>query len=177
MGPQGSGKTTQGKMLAEKLGYRFISTGELIRNASITDISKEDWDHMRKGDLIPDHIVEGLLFPILEKDEAPGFILDGYPRSLEQIANLLVFISSGKLELYKAFYVYISRQETEKRIALRAKIENRPDEDIEVLRHRLALYHDKTEPLLQKYERLGILQEIDGEGSIEEVQSLIEEKV
>ena len=177
MGPQGSGKTTQGKLLAKKLNYHFISTGELIRNASFKDISKEEWDHMRKGDLISGDLIESLLFPILETEEVEGFVLDGYPRSLEQVANLLVFTSSGKFKLDKAFYVHISREESERRIALRANKEKRPDEDLEVLRHRLSLYHAKTEPILKKYEKIGILREIDGEGSVEEVQSLIEEKV
>ena len=173
MGPQGSGKTTQGKLLAENLKYRFVSTGELIRNATPKEVDSAAWDHMKKGDLITDEVVEGLLFPIIADTDISGFILDGYPRSKEQIKHLVAFLESHKYTLSKVFYIFISEQESKKRISQRALIEDRPDESAASLDHRLALYHEKTEPLLAEYKNMGILVHIDGEKSIQEIQDEI----
>lgn len=172
LGPQGSGKTTQGKLLADKLNYKFISTGELIRNSSIDSIPAEEWEKMKKGDLVPDSIVEDLLFPIL-KENLKGFVLDGYPRSMDQIKNLVSFITEENISLSKVFYISLSNEEAQKRIKLRSQIEHRPDEDFMTLKHRLDLYHTKTEPLLTEYKKMDILVKIDGENSVEEVQAQI----
>jgi adenylate kinase len=171
MGPQGSGKSTQGKLLAEHINYKFISTGELIRACTPEQIGHEAWEQMKQGGLVSDSIVESLLFPVLQNPEFEGFILDGYPRTAEQMDTLLKFLNDNNLNVVKAYYVYISEEESLQRISKRAVIEGRPDEGGEALKQRLELYYSKTKPLLERYKEMNILVEVDGQRGIEEIQS------
>jgi len=172
LGPQGSGKSTQAKLLAEKLGYRFISTGQIVRGLSESKDPRsiELEKYWKTGALVPDKLIENLLFNELDTVETSGFILDGYPRNLTQIKSFLRFLEIRGWSISKAFYIFVSDEECLKRIKIRVSLENRADENDDAISKRLAIYHNDTEPLLDEYRKMNILTEVDGERSIEEIQ-------
>lgn len=175
LGPQGSGKSTQAKLLAEHLSYTFVSTGNLIRKKTAEQDAEAQTirEYMLKGDLVPDALVEGLLFPFLEVTPTAGFILDGYPRSMTQLDTFLQFLSQQAWKLDRVFFLSVSQQECIHRMKLRAEIEKREDETDEAITERLHLYHVETEPLLTRYEQLQVLIRVDGERSVEDIQAEI----
>jgi len=172
LGPQGSGKSTQAKQLAEFLGYESISTGDLSRAklAEGDELGIKFNSYVIAGKLVPDELIEQILFPYLEKD-IPGVILDGYPRNLNQLANFLNFIKANDHELSKVFLLEVKEKEFMKRLKLRAEIEKRSDETDDAIKARLDTYNNLTKPLLAEYEKLKKLQRIDGERSIEDIQT------
>lgn len=173
LGPQGSGKTTQGKLLADFLHYRFISTGELLRQAykENNPLGAKLSEYWSTGDLVPDEIIEGLLFPILETDQIAGFVLDGYPRTIQQVESLVSFLDLNSWKINHVFYTHVGDQECIRRILERTKVEERPDESPEAIHHRLQIYHKQTEPLLKTYETMGSLHKINAERTIDEIQA------
>jgi adenylate kinase len=172
LGPQGSGKSTQGKLLSEHLRYRFVSTGEILRQAADdkNPLGQKLVHYWEKGELVPDEIIEGILFPILENSVTTGFVLDGYPRTIEQVNSLVSFIELNGDSIKHVFYLSVGEEECIKRITERSQIEKRIDENAEAVKRRLAIYHAETEPLLSEYLRMGVLRKIDGEQSIEKIQ-------
>ncbi len=173
LGPQGSGKTTQGKLLADYLHYRFISTGELLRQAykENNPLGAKLSEYWATGDLVPNEIIEGILFPILEMDQIPGFVVDGYPRTIEQVESLVSFLDLNSWKINHVFYMHVGDQECINRILERTKTEQRPDESPEAIHHRLQIYHKETEPLLNTYEKMGCLHRINAEKTIDEIQA------
>ena len=187
IGPQGSGKGTQAKLLASKLGVPHISTGDLLRNAT-GELRKEIDSYIVAGNLYPD---EGML-KILEgrfadEDCEKGFILDGFPRNLKQ-AKMLdeitrvdkvveIFISdeeavrrlSGRVSCEKCGagfnLVTMPPQNSEKCDKCGGKLVQRADDTEEAIRKRLEIYHRETEPILARYESV----KINGEKSVGEV--------
>jgi adenylate kinase len=167
MGPQGSGKSTQGDLLAEKLGIPHIQTGGIFR-----EITKQDTDLGRmvkalidNGNLVDDETT----YRVLDQAIAPlksGFILDGFPRTLAQAKR-------ESFPVDKVIYVRLTDEEGIKRITSRAAIENRADDTPEAVAKRLQIYHQSTEPILDYYRQQGKLIEVDGSGTIEEVRDLI----
>lgn len=170
-GPQGSGKSTQAKLLAHKLGYKHVSTGELLR--SLRD--KKDPNGLElskywtKGDLVPDQLIEDILFKVFEKDTSQGIILDGYPRNINQLNSFLSKAEIHNWYIDKAFYLIVGEKECVKRISKRVGIENRVDENEEAIKRRLNIYYKSTEPLIAEFEKMGVLERIDGEQTVEEV--------
>lgn len=165
IGPQGSGKSTQAQLLAKALDLPKISTGEIFRklagqNSSLSQRIKKTSE---AGQLIDDEttcqiVKSRLTEPGLEK----GFILDGYPRSLEQVK-----IFDPQVD--KVLYINVSENEVIDRMMKRG----RPDDTASSILVRLDAYYKKTQPLLDYYRNLGILQEIDGVGTIAEIQTRI----
>ncbi len=169
LGAQGSGKSTQGKMLAEKLGLSSIDMGQILRNrAKDNDQEAEKIrSSLEKGELVEDAITIGILKARLAEDDClNGFVLDGYPRNEIQLKGL-----DSKVDV--VFYIWVSDVEGIKRSMQRARNDDKP----ELLAKRLELYHARTEPLLQYFREKGILIEIDGERSIEEIAKDIESKL
>lgn len=177
LGPQGSGKSTQGKLLSEHLLYRFVSTGEILRQAADdgNPLGKKLVHYWEKGELVPDQIIEGILFPILENSETKGFVLDGYPRTIDQVNSLVSFVELNGDSIEHVFYLSVGEEECIKRIMERSQIEKRIDENAEAVKRRLSIYHSETEPLLSEYLKMGVLRKIDGEQSIEKIQENIRE--
>ena len=174
LGPQGSGKSTQAKQLAEYLGFEFVSTGDFLRKLRLEDnnpVGQKLSQYWMSGELVPDELMNEVLFPLLEKEGIKGFVLDGYPRNLSQIQAFLSFLSMNSWSLKKVFFLNVGEEECINRIKKRADLENRPDETEEAVKRRLAIYHQETEPLLQEYEKLGALVKVNGERSVEEIQS------
>ncbi len=164
-GPQGSGKTTQAKLLADYLQVPFISIGDLLRE--MTQMPNEKGKKIKKdlsqGNLADDKFVKELLKKaVTQKDTIVGFVMDGYPRSLNQ----LKLFDPG---FDKAFYLDISDAEVEKRLLKRAREDDTP----KIIRRRLVLYHKLTEPVLEYFKNQGILKKINGMGAIDDVQERI----
>ncbi|MFT4250343.1 MAG: adenylate kinase family protein [Candidatus Woesearchaeota archaeon] len=167
LGPQGSGKGTQGKQLAKKYYLPHISTGSMLRRyvAAGGTRAEEVRELMDSGELIDDLFLEEILEERLAQPDCKnGFVLDGTPRDLEQARMLDRFISVDY-----AFLIDISEEESLRRVAKRAEIEHREDDTPEALKKRLATYTEKTLPVLDYYERQGILYCIDGEQKVHEV--------
>jgi adenylate kinase len=173
LGAQSSGKSTQAKLLADYIGYKFISSGKLLRRLSEADnpIGKKLSAFWIKGDLVPDEFMEEILYPILEKEDAKGFVLDGYPRNVEQLKDFLGFLDMKDWLIIHVFYFDVTEEECMRRIKIRAETEKRLDETEDAIKTRLKIYHQETEPLLSEYEKMGVLRKIDGEKSIEDIQS------
>jgi len=166
-GPQGSGKTTHSKLLSERLQIPLIDTGNMLRNLAETNTSdgRRIKEQLDKGNLAPDDIVGKIVQArVSQEDCKSGFVMDGYPRSLEQ---LQVFDPGYD----HVFYLDISDREVTQRLLERGRV----DDTTELIARRLDLYHERTEPVLDYYQDLDILTRVNGSGSIEEVEKRIQE--
>jgi len=169
LGIQGSGKSTQAKLLSAKLNLPYIEASQLLRETSEgeDEDAKRITEALDRGNLVPNEITIRTLKERLEKPDCQkGYILDGYPRNEEQFQNL-------DSDIDKVFYVAVSDEETIKRLSKRA----RHDDTGKALKRRMDLYHRQTEPVLDKFREKGILEEVDGERSIKEIAKDIESKV
>lgn len=173
LGPQGSGKGTQAKLLSEKLGIPTASTGQAVREAyeKGTKDGIEGEKYWGSGKLVPIDLVEKIFVSYLKDlDTSKGVILDGYPRSFEQYERFnRILEKAGLSGVDKAFLLTISKEETMKRLLKRAKIEGRKDDTPERIEVRLNIYEKDTKPIISKFRKLNVLEEIDGERSIEEI--------
>ena len=160
IGIQGSGKSTQGNLLSEKLDIPYLSAGHIFRLLSKqkTPLGHQIKVVMNAGFLIPDEKTLQIVEDYLQKPEyKKGFILDGFPRTLIQAQKF-------KIKLDKAVYLKISDKEALWRISGREEI--REDETLMAIRKRIEMFHKFTEPVLDYYKNNGILLEVDGERSV-----------
>ncbi len=163
MGPQGSGKTTQAELLAQKLNLPHIETGNVYRKIAEenSELGFKIKDILEKGGLVDDETT----FEVVDKNLAKiqgGFVLDGFPRTLTQAQRELFPID-------KVVYISLSDNEAIKRLLARG----RADDKIETITQRLKLFHERTQPILEFYRKQGKLLEIDGSRSPEEVAAQI----
>jgi len=169
LGSQGSGKSTQAKLAAKKLKLPVIEMGQLFRDKAASQDS-ESFQIKRAlevGVLVPDEIaIKTLQSRISQSDCGSGYILDGYPRNYAQIEGL-------EKDIDKVFYIKVSDQEGIQRLIRRA----RDDDNLPVVTKRLQVYHELTEPLLSYFRQRGILEEINGDRTIEEVAEDIERRL
>lgn len=171
-GAQGSGKSTQARLLADKLGFKFISSGDLLRHLKEINnpIGVKLSEYWVKGELVPDDVMEDILYNMFEKEEAPGFVMDGFPRDQSQLESFMAECKVRGWTLRKVVYLRINEDECVKRLKERATIEKREDETEEAIRRRFQIYHNTTENLLPKYSEMGLLVVIDGLQSVEKIQ-------
>ncbi|MCC5814111.1 MAG: adenylate kinase [Leptospira sp.] len=172
MGPPGAGKGTQAETIKEKFKIPQISTGEILREAvkNSTPMGLEAKKFMDAGDLVPDVVVIGIIKDRLaEPDCSKGFILDGFPRTVEQAEALGKILRETKMDLDAVVNLAVPDQELVNRLLSRAKIEGRADDNEETIKNRLKNYNDKTFPLIDYYRKEGILKEVNGVGSMEEI--------
>jgi adenylate kinase len=165
MGAPGSGKSTQARLLAKELGIPHLSTGEICRAIAAEDNQRGRFmkQIVDSGGLVPDREMLKIAHEWVKKPKyKKGIILDGTPRSLWQAENF-------KLEFDKVFYFEVSDQEGLKRLLKRAEEEDRKDDTEEVVKGRLVLYHQTTEPMLDFYRQKGILEKVDGERPVEKI--------
>lgn len=175
LGPQGSGKGTQANTLADRLKIPALSMGQLLRDevASGSELSKEISDCIDAGNLVPDELALRVLQKRLKSPDAQnGYVLDGYPRNSEQFAVYKEFDIPTAVLL-----VDVPRSVSLDRILKRAEIEGRADDTPEIIERRLQIYEDDTLPVIEEYQRAGLLKRIDGIGTIEEVQRRIKEAI
>jgi adenylate kinase len=171
-GPPGVGKGTQGGRLAAALGVPAISTGDLfrahVRNG--TDLGRRLSSLIASGDYVPDSVTNAMLAERLaEPDAAGGFLLDGYPRTADQVAELDRLLALNGTALDAVLLLAAPDEVLEERLLKRAAEQGRADDTPEVIRHRLALYHGETEPLVALYDAADLVLRVDGTGTPDEV--------
>lgn len=172
VGPQGSGKGTQGVRIAESYGIPVVSTGDMFR-ANITQgtpLGLQVTAILDRGDLVPDALTSEIVRDRLsQEDAATGFLLDGYPRNTAQVAHLDEFLSGRGESLDAVILLDVPREESISRLALRAEEQGRSDDTDEAIAHRLGIYENETAPILEVYGGRGIVDRIDGVGSLDEI--------
>ena len=176
-GRPGSGKGTQGKLLAQAKGWVHFSTGEQFKMLREEDsiLGNRVRDIFDSGKLLPDWFATYLFEKaILNSGEHAGIVCEGYPRTLTQ-AREFVEIVSWLGRAYKVIELEVSDDEVTARMLKRAVLEHRPDSATEAqIRTRLVTYHECTSPVLDFFKELGTLSRVDGTGSIEEIASSVE---
>lgn len=176
MGPPGAGKGTQAKFVAEHFKIPAISTGDIFRaNVSEgTELGVEAKRFMDAGDYVPDEITNKMVRNrIDEPDAEPGFLLDGYPRTLAQVEELDGMIRFTGHQLDAVVVLTVDPDEIVKRLVQRAEVEGRTDDTEDVVRRRQEVYAEQTEPLIDVYRQRGILIEVDGMGEVDDVTKRI----
>lgn len=176
VGPQGSGKGTQGARIAEAIGIPAISTGDMFRAAIAggTELGTQVAEIIQGGHLVPDELTSAVVRDRLSQaDAAEGFLLDGYPRNLGQVADLDAFLSGRDEQLDAVIELRVPREESITRLSLRAHEQGRTDDTEAVIANRLAIYERETAPILGVYGQRSIVETIDGVGSLDEVTDRI----
>jgi len=176
VGPQGSGKGTQGVRIAEAFGVPAVSTGDVFRAniAGGTELGKQVQAIIEAGNLVPDELTSEVVRDRLSQDDAAsGFLLDGYPRNLGQVADLDAFLEGRDEQLDAVIELKVPREESIARLKLRAAEQGRTDDTEEVIAKRLAIYESETAPILGVYAERGLVISIDGVGSLDEITERI----
>jgi adenylate kinase len=178
LGPPGSGKGTQAKLLAERLGVPAISTGDILRAAvrERTPLGLQAQAIMEKGELVSDPLIVALIHGCIgARDARDGFILDGFPRTLEQGRALEALLAQGGQGVAAAVNFEVPEAVLVERMLARAGAEGRADDRPETIRERLRVYREKTEPLIGFYRDRGLLADVDGVGTVADVASRLDE--
>ncbi|MGI8559491.1 MAG: adenylate kinase [Solirubrobacteraceae bacterium] len=203
LGPPGAGKGTQAARLTGDFGLPHIATGDILRAAVSdgTELGAQARDYMDAGDLVPDQVIIGVILERLEDDDArDGFLLDGFPRTIEQADALANALAERELRLTATLLIEVSDEELVRRISGRrvskksgrvyhvafdppkhegrcdvdgSELVQREDDREEVVRKRLAVYHSQTAPLVDYYEQRGLLRRFDGTRSPADVHDHI----
>jgi adenylate kinase len=202
-GPPGAGKGTQADRLQNDFQLPFISTGDMLR-ANVkdeTDLGKQAQKYMDAGDLVPDDLIVAMAAERLQEEDArDGFILDGFPRTIEQAKALDRHLSELGRRITAAILIDVPDEEVVRRLAGRrvcvkaghnyhvefdppkregvcdqdgSRLIQRDDDKPDVIRNRLRVYHDQTEPLVEFYDEQGLMRRIDGTRSAAEVHDHI----
>ncbi|SCY48118.1 Adenylate kinase [Microbacterium sp. LKL04] len=176
IGPQGSGKGTQGARIADHLGIPTISTGDVFR-ANVkdgTELGLKVKALIDAGDLVPDDLTSEIVRDRLsQEDAAHGFLLDGYPRNLGQVGDLDAFLDGRSEPLTAVIELSVPRDESIARLSRRAAEQGRADDNEESIAKRLSIYESETAPILDVYRERGIVDEVDGFGSLDEITERI----
>ena len=178
LGPPGSGKGTQAKLLAERLKVPAISTGDILRAAvrERTPLGLQAQAVMEKGELVSDDLIVSLIRErTAARDARDGFILDGFPRTLEQGRALETMLKEKGESLSAAVNFGVPESVLVERMQGRAGAEGRADDRPETVVERLRVYREKTEPLAGFYRERALLQDVDGVGSVEQVAARVDE--
>ena len=172
LGPPGAGKGTQAQRIAAVLGVPHISTGDIFR-ANVTQgtpLGIEAKRYMDAGEYVPDGVTNAMVRDRLSQDDCrPGFLLDGYPRTLEQVGELDEMLKSDGLAVDRAVELTVDVDEVVTRLVKRAQEQGRADDTEDVIRRRLEVYAEQTAPLTAVYEARDILVRVDGMGAVDEV--------
>jgi adenylate kinase len=176
MGPPGAGKGTQAVVVAASLGIPHISTGDIFR-ANVgagTPLGEEAQRYMDAGEYVPDSITNAMVRDRISHDDCqPGFLLDGYPRTLEQVNELDMMLESDGRRLDRVVELTVVTEEVVGRLLKRAQEQGRADDTADVIRRRLEVYFEQTAPLVAVYRERGILLEVDGMGDVAQVSERI----
>jgi adenylate kinase len=203
VGPPGAGKGTQAERLQEDFDVAYIATGEILRKAVAdgTDLGKKAKQYMDKGDLVPDEVIIGVILEFVSSPAAQdGFLLDGFPRNVDQAEALDAALARLGRQLTAVLCIEVSDDEVVRRLSGRrmcvksghvynihtdppkhdevcdqdgSRLVQREDDREETVRNRLAVYHDQTAPLVRFYEERDLLRRFDGTRSPTEVHDHI----
>jgi adenylate kinase len=203
LGPPGAGKGTQAERLVDDFDLPYYATGDILRAAvkDETELGKEAKDYMDKGDLVPDDLICRVIMERLDKPEAAdGFLLDGFPRTVGQADTLKDALEQRGRRLTAALLIEADDDEVVKRLSGRrvcvknghnyhvefdppknegvcdqdgSRLVQRDDDKPETVKHRLEVYHEQTQPLVEYYEKDGLIRRFDGKRSPSEVHDHI----
>jgi len=172
LGPPGAGKGTQATRIAEGLGIPAISTGDIFRTniKNETALGLQVKQILASGAYVPDEVTNAIVRDRLDQpDAAAGFLLDGYPRTLAQVTELDDMLAAAGTSLDAALELSVDIDELVQRLLKRAEIDGRSDDTEDVIRHRMNVYVQETEPLATIYRERGLLRRVDGMGEMDEV--------
>jgi len=176
VGPPGAGKGTQAARIAEHFGIPTISTGDIFR-ANIkneTELGKRVKAIVDAGDYVPDSLTNELVTDRLsEADATTGFLLDGYPRTPDQVRYLDELLASHGHKLDAVLRLVADQDEIVRRLRKRAIEQGRADDSEEAIRHRQEVYQRETAPVLEMFREQGLLLEVDGLGAVDDVTDRI----
>ena len=172
VGPPGAGKGTQAERLAAELSIPAISTGDIFRaNVSgETELGVLAKSYMDKGEYVPDTVTNDMVRSRLAEDDAKdGFLLDGYPRTLDQVEALDGMLEELGTSLDAVLLLVVETEEVVGRLVERGKAQGRSDDTEETIRRRLEVYAEQTAPLIDVYEKRDLVRRVDGMASIDDV--------
>jgi adenylate kinase len=176
MGPPGAGKGTQAKLIAEHYRIPAISTGDIFRAMKHADtpLARQVREIMESGGYVSDEITNEIVNDRLAQPDCEGgFLLDGYPRTLQQVQTLDGFLAKIERPIDAVISLLADTDEVVARLLRRAQIDGRSDDNEETIRVRQQVYAEQTEPLLEVYRSRGLLVEVDGLGEVEEVSERV----
>jgi adenylate kinase len=180
LGAPGSGKGTQGKLLAGHLGVPQVSTGDLIRAAMKqgTPLGVKAKGFYDQGLLVPDEVIFGLIEEILDSPAAAkGVLMDGFPRTIPQAEAVDRMLGAKRAKVDRVALLDVDEQELVQRLLARAAKEGRSDDNLQSIQQRLKVFHAQTAPLIEYYDRQGVVRRVAGTGNVEEIQSRMREAV
>ncbi len=178
IGPPGAGKGTQAARISERLGVTAISTGDIFRSnvKELTPLGVEAKKYIDAGNFVPDSVTNSMVRSRLQEDDVePGFLLDGYPRTVAQVEELDDILAGKGQKLDAVLLLTADDDELVARLLRRAELEGRSDDTEDVIRHRLDLYKQQTADVVARYEDRGIVTRVDGLGAIDEVTERVME--
>lgn len=176
IGPPGSGKGTQGEVLAQRLGVAHIAAGDLLRAevAAGTEIGNQVAAALDRGDLVPDEVIIALLLPkVVAAAQAGGYLLDGFPRTVQQAVEARKLAEQAGAAPDAVVYLDVAREELMRRILRRAEQEGRADDNEQTVANRLHVFDEATAPLVDYYRERGLLHMIDAAREQETVTAAI----
>jgi adenylate kinase len=175
LGPQGSGKGTQAKRIADAYGIPHVATGDILRAAVAngSELGRQVRPILERGDLVPDDLMVGLIRERLAEED--DFVLDGFPRTVAQAEALDTMLDEIGKPLDAVILLQVCDGEATKRLRARAEQEGRADDSPEAIRNRLRLYHELTELVVDRYQLAGIEVIVDGEQTMDEVFASIQD--
>ncbi len=193
-GPPGAGKGTQAAKLVEEYGLAHVSTGVMIRDAikDESPLGLEAQGYVTKGELVPGRLIRRMVEDVIQQADFDGYILDGYPRTIEQAEWLTEYLESNDAALDAVISVKVDPETIVERLSRRrvnsetgenyhldfnppppdvdpSLIIQRRDDQPESIRKRIDVYHAETFPVEEFYRKLGVLVEVDGDGAIDDV--------
>ena len=172
LGPPGAGKGTQATRVAGRFDAPHIATGDIFRAnvAEGSDLGRAAQEYMDRGDLVPDEVVIAMVMERLASDDcAGGFVLDGFPRTVNQAEALDRRLASLGAPLHAVLCIEAGEEELLRRLAGRAAAQHRADDIEQTIRHRLEVFAIKTRPLIDYYRHRRLLNMVDGVGRVEDV--------
>jgi adenylate kinase len=177
LGPQGSGKGTQAKRISAVHGVPHVSTGDMFRAAITngTELGRQIEPILAAGELVPDEVTIALIRARLsQEDAAGGFVLDGFPRNLVQAEALDEMLRAIERPLETVLFFDLDDETATRRMLGRARDEERSDDAPEVMARRLAIYHEQTEPVVERYRAAGALAALHAGRGVDDVFAEIE---
>jgi adenylate kinase len=176
VGPPGAGKGTQAKLIASAFGIPAISTGDIFRDniKNGTELGQQVQSIVSSGGYVPDSLTNEIVRDRLHQDDAAdGFLLDGYPRTTEQVSELDRILGESGVSLDAVVLLVADTDEVVKRLLKRAVDQGREDDTEDVIRHRQDVYLEQTEPVIALYRERGLVAEVDGLGTVDEVAARV----
>jgi len=171
-GAPGAGKGTQATRIAQDLGIPAISTGDIFRFniKNETALGRQVKEILASGAYVPDEVTSAIVRDrLLQPDAQAGFLLDGYPRTQAQVADLDDMLAAEGASLDAVLELTVDTDEVVQRLLKRAEIDGRADDTEDVIRHRMKVYDEETAPLAAVYRDRGLLHQVDGMGEMDEV--------